>query len=48
MYNSSSGEWELWDFVLSYEDAFHKMGVEMAEMIYCEPEKDPPKSIFTP
>ena len=37
-----TGEWELWDFVCNYDDCIHKMGEEMAEDIYCTPEKGPP------
>ena len=40
--NTSTGEWELWDFVCNYDDCIHKMGEEMAESIYCTPEKGPP------
>ena len=40
--NTSTGEWELWDFVCSYDDCYHKMGEEMADIVYCEPEKGPP------
>ena len=39
---NSKGEWELWEFVTSWDDCFHKMGEEMAEMIYYSPEKGPP------
>ena len=39
---NSNGEWELWDFVTSWDDCFHKMGEEMAESIYRTPEKGPP------
>ena len=37
-----TGEWELWDFLCNYDDCIHKMGEEMAESIYCTPEKGPP------
>ena len=39
---NSTGEWELWDFVLSFDDCFHKMGIEMAEIVYSSPKKGPP------
>ena len=41
--NTSTGEWELWDFVCNYDDCTHKMGEEMAESIYSTPEKGPPR-----
>ena len=41
---NSKGEWELWDFVTGFDDCFHKMGEEMAEMVYNIPEKGPPMS----
>ena len=40
--NKSTGEWELWDFICNYDDCIHKMGEEMAEMVYNIPEKGPP------
>ena len=39
--------WELWDFVTSWDDCFHKMGYEMAESIYSLPEKGPPMQEMT-
>ena len=42
-----TGEWELWDFLCSYDDCIHKMGEEMAESIYCTPEKGPPMTEST-
>ena len=45
--NKSTGEWELWDFVTSWDDCFHKMGEEMADLVYNEPEKDPPPPEYT-
>jgi len=39
---NSTGEWELWDFVTSWDDCFHKMGEEMAEIVYSSPKKGPP------
>ena len=40
--NKSTGEWELWDFVCNYDDCIHKMGEEIADIVYYEPEKGPP------
>ena len=40
--NTSTGEWLKWDFVCNYDDCIHKMGEEMADMIYFIPEKGPP------
>jgi len=39
---NSNNKWELWDFVTSWDDCFHKMGEEMAESVYNTPEKGPP------
>ena len=39
---SNNDKWELWDFVTSWDDCFHKMGEEMADLVYIIPEKGPP------
>ena len=49
--NTSTGEWELWDFVSSFEDACYLFGDEFANEMYNPEENKPPDiepSFLTP
>ena len=39
---NSNGEWELLAFTLNYSDALTKIPEEIADIVYCTPEKGPP------
>ena len=39
---NSKGEWELLAFTLNYSDALTKIPEEIADIVYCTPEKGPP------
>ena len=42
IHNSSTGEWELWDFVSSYDDACYLFGDNLANQIYNLKDNEPP------